>query len=553
MQSAMTHTTSDNLSQYLLRSDPVPEPRLTSRTGEPVNRAPGTRGAAYEEALVVLQAHHDRPGSVAEPDLAHAYLRGYLPHWQRQIRYAAYRQGFLVDDVDTVVDDAVEEFFMRKVVTGRFDPARGEFAVLRTLVQQRAIDRHRHLRSAPGVMNRPGRTDIADEALPVTPSAEDEALRRASSEEEANAELCRRAGLDQRETAIMTYRYVCQLEWDQVLLLVNHQAERPVGLPHLRNIQTNAKRKIRAYLARRTRGGRRMTESWAARLARAMENDDPEGRIGVPAESDPGPGPWDAATDAVADHIIAAAVLGYATDADADAILANPAARQRLSRRWEAAPPSDAITARGTTNAALKRLLTGCGPAGLRASGTANSAPPAEASPGPRPQRLRSLRGDTFTLAAADGAAIRHSQTWSGGRIIRQRLADGTTAITAEYARPDPGIADDQPWALSLSVPTDQGGPLLLMLLLFDPAGSGPAEGQGLVGHAVIAAASAIGELQVRGPMRLSALTDAELGAVPDSVAWSRGPWNTAWRRAAQAAGKGTPLHDAVLRGSRQH
>lgn len=206
---------------------------------------------AYTEALAALKMYYDRPGSVSESDLAHAFLRGYLPRWQRSIRYAAYRQGFTVEDVDSVVDDAVPEFFLRKVITGRFDPARGEFAIFRTFVQQRAIDRYRHLHTSRGAMNRPGRTDIADQALPGIRSAEDEALAWSCTEEEANAKLCREAGLDDRETKLVEYRYIHQLEWDDVLALVNHNAARPVGLPRLRNMHTEAKRKIRAYLGRR--------------------------------------------------------------------------------------------------------------------------------------------------------------------------------------------------------------------------------------------------------------------------------------------------------------
>ena len=86
----------------------------------------------YRDALALLQAHHDEPGTVPEADLAHAFLRGYLPHWQRRIRHAAYRQGFTTEDVDEVVDDAVTEFFLRTVLPGRFDPARAEFAIFNT-------------------------------------------------------------------------------------------------------------------------------------------------------------------------------------------------------------------------------------------------------------------------------------------------------------------------------------------------------------------------------------------------------------------------------------
>lgn len=298
-----------------------------------------------------------------------------------------------------------------------------------------------------------------------------------------------------------------------------------------------------------------MTDNWAAQLARAMQHDDPGVNGAAPAESDPGPGPWDAARDAVADHVIAAAALGYPTDADADAILVSDPARQRLMRRWASAPPSDALVARAVDNPALMRLLRACGPDGVLRSGAARAAPHSRTAEqeGQR-QRLRSLPGDAFTLAAADVAGTRHVQTWSGGRIVRQRLTDGTTAVTAEYTGAGEHAADaDDPWVLALSGPTHQDRPLLLLLLLDDPTEDRqPGERRDLVGHAVIASAAAVGELQVSGPERLSQLSDAGLRAVSDSVAWSRGPWSTAWRRAAQAAGKGTPLHDAVLRGVRQ-
>jgi hypothetical protein len=236
----MTKKVSDDPCDDVDRSDPEP------------NRESGPGRTAYREALAVLQTHHDRPGSVTEPDLAHAFLRGYLPRWQRHIRYAAYRQGFTVDDVDTVVDDVVHEFFLRRVLAGQFDPARGEFAIFRTLIQQRAIDRHRHLQTTSGAMNRPGRTDITDQTLPATRSAEDEVLTPEGTEEEANANLCRDAGLDYRETEVIRYRYVHKLDWEDILALVNQNVERPVGLPRLRNVHTDAKRKIKAHLGRRT-------------------------------------------------------------------------------------------------------------------------------------------------------------------------------------------------------------------------------------------------------------------------------------------------------------
>ena len=208
---------------------------------------------AYGEAVAVLQAHHDRPSTVPEQDLAYAFLRGYLPHWQRHIRFAAYRHGFTAEDVDDVVDDATTEFFLRKITTGQFDPSRGEFAIFKTLIKQRAIDRHRYLKTSSGIMNRPGRIDIADQYLPSTSSAEVVALAPDTTEEEANATLCREARLDERETLVITYRYVYQWGWDEIILLVNAaHADRPIGLPRLRNIHTEAKHKLRNHLAHRS-------------------------------------------------------------------------------------------------------------------------------------------------------------------------------------------------------------------------------------------------------------------------------------------------------------
>ena len=62
---------------------------------------------------------------------------------------------------------------------------------------------------------------------------------------------CREAGLDEREALVITYRYVHQWEWDEIILLVNAHADRPIGLPRLRNIHTEAKHKLRNRLAHR--------------------------------------------------------------------------------------------------------------------------------------------------------------------------------------------------------------------------------------------------------------------------------------------------------------
>src|SRR6478736_4642737 len=104
-----------------------------------------------------------------------------------------------------------------------------------------------------------------------------------------------------------------------------------------------------------------MTESWAARLSRAMDDDEVGDVTDAASGSDPGLGPWDADPQAVADEVIAAAVLGYPTDADADAILASPGALARLTRRWATVPPGAALSQRAATNAALRRLLASAG------------------------------------------------------------------------------------------------------------------------------------------------------------------------------------------------
>lgn len=298
-----------------------------------------------------------------------------------------------------------------------------------------------------------------------------------------------------------------------------------------------------------------MTEFWAARLSRAMDDDEAGEVIDVTSGSDPGPGPWDANPHAVADQVIAAAALGYPTDADADAILATPAATERLIRRWAAVPPSAALIQRATTNPALRRLLA-VGSGRLNKGTDPNAIVPAESSDGARPpERLRSMRGSAFALAAADRAGVRHDEAWSGGRVIRQRLPDGSTAVTAEYTGSASigGDAGDRPNVVSLSMPGETDTPLLLLILVRVPeAGDPNATSAPWTGQAVVGSAAALGELEISRPIPVSALTDAELRAVPDSVAWSRGPWNTAWRRVAQAAGSTSPLYEAVLRGTRQ-
>ena len=284
-----------------------------------------------------------------------------------------------------------------------------------------------------------------------------------------------------------------------------------------------------------------MTKTWAMHLLRAIDEDEVATATDESSDSDPAHGPWDLAPNAVADSVITAALLGYPTDQDADAILNTPGALDRLARRWAAASPRPTLVERAATNPALRRLLTAVEISAISVAGR-------------QAQRLRPLQNSDFALAAADLASVRQEETWAGGRVIRQRLQDGSTAVTAEYTRTHPTAWEqgEDPCVVSLVAPTDEAKPLLLLMMIPDPEETEPAPGMiPLVGQAVVGAAAAIGELQITGPVQLSALTQAELASVPDSVAWSRGAWNTAWRRAAQAAGKGTPLYDAVLWGTR--
>ncbi len=284
-----------------------------------------------------------------------------------------------------------------------------------------------------------------------------------------------------------------------------------------------------------------MTKTWAMHLLRAIDEDEVATATDESSDSDPARGPWDLAPNAVADSVITAALLGYPTDQDADAILNTPGALDRLARRWAAASPRPTLVERAATNPALRRLLTAVEMSAISVAGR-------------QAQRLRPLQSSEFALAAADRASVRQEETWAGGRVIRQRLQDGSTAVTAEYTRSHPTAWEqgEDPCVVSLVAPTDEAKPLLLLMMIPDPEVTEPAPGMiPLVGQAVVGAAAAIGELQITGPVQLSALTQAELASVPDSVAWSRGAWNTAWRRAAQAAGKGTPLYDAVLWGTR--
>jgi hypothetical protein len=304
-----------------------------------------------------------------------------------------------------------------------------------------------------------------------------------------------------------------------------------------------------------------MSESWAARLSQAMDDDEADEADGAevaagPAQGfEPGPAAWDAGPDAVADQVIAAALLGYPTDAEAEAIIATPAAVQRLTRRWAAVPPSAALIQRAATEPALRRLLASAAPGHLNPQTEPTEITESGASAGDRsPQRLRSMLGSGFALAAADRAGVRHAEAWSGGRVIRQRLPDGSTAVTAEYTGPDPVGGDpEDTYVVSLSRPGETETPLLLLVLVPVPEAGDPTEASvPRAAQAVVGTTAALGELEISGPIPVSALTEPELAAVPDSVAWSRGPWNTAWRRAAQAAGPASPLYEAVLRGTRQ-
>ena len=207
----------------------------------------------YQDALALLQAHHDRTSVISDERLADAF-REYVIRWQHRIRRLSYRYGFSEDDTSTVAQEASFEFFVRKVRTGVFDPSRGEFAIFARLIVQRAIDRQRHINTAKELINKAGTAADPFVGAPPSPPAEDAALGVASIEA-ANAELCREAALDERETLIITCRYVDGIkDWDSILVVVNQASPPPpIGSGRLRNLHTQAKKKIRDHLERRAR------------------------------------------------------------------------------------------------------------------------------------------------------------------------------------------------------------------------------------------------------------------------------------------------------------
>jgi hypothetical protein len=216
----------------------------------------------YREAIGVFQRHHDNPGTTSEDDLA-AALRPYLQRWDRRMRQNAYRYGFTTDDVGIVTQTASTEFFFDKIVTGQFDPAKNEFSIFQTLIIQRAIDHQRRRQTNKENFNieglhrlkwtNPTGADDPYAGAHPAPSAEDIAMD-AMTLEEAAKQLCADAGLDARETAIVTYRYVHEItDWPAATELINAELPPPVSWKTLRNICRAARKKIQIHLDNRLR------------------------------------------------------------------------------------------------------------------------------------------------------------------------------------------------------------------------------------------------------------------------------------------------------------
>ena len=90
------------------------------------------------------------------------------------------------------------------------------------------------------------------------------------------------------------------------------------------------------------------TDYWAGRLLEAIEADDRGEDPAIPSS-------------AVPNWVLVAAMVGNPSDADAEAILGDPAAVRSLHDHWSRNPPSAELLASAGTNLALRRLLVGTG------------------------------------------------------------------------------------------------------------------------------------------------------------------------------------------------
>ena len=168
------------------------------------------------------------------------------------------------------------------------------------------------------------------------------------------------------------------------------------------------------------------------------------------------------------------------------------------------------------------------------------------------PQRLESRRRGDFTLSAASGDHPRYVQAWLQGRLIRQKLGDGTISLTVEYedTAHQTRAGAHIPLLMRLRGPSEATQPFHLLLILVPPAERANTAAL-LVGQAIVADLAALGELDPPELLSTEDLGAADIAVVPDSVAAARGAWDTAWRLAARAAGNESPLYAAVLRGIR--
>lgn len=288
-----------------------------------------------------------------------------------------------------------------------------------------------------------------------------------------------------------------------------------------------------------------MTETWSVRLVAAMEADPPfpeleaepdtDGdptveRFRAPSDDVTGQPRTDGTSDSVAGHIITAAAIGYPTADDVGQILRHPGALAQLAQLWTSMPPDPDLLSRAAPDSALDQLLTATG---HRADGVQPTTPDA-------PTRLASRRQRrSYALGAADEAE-RHTQAWPGGQLVRQRL-DRTISVNVDYAG-----ADGAGRVLRLTTAAD---PFRLLLMLTadptDPTGAA-------VGQSAVSDLAALDAVTIEGPFDPSDLTEADLAALPDSVAWARGESVVGWRQAARLAGPDSPLHRAAVDGRRR-
>jgi len=282
-----------------------------------------------------------------------------------------------------------------------------------------------------------------------------------------------------------------------------------------------------------------MTESWAGRLLEAMDADEQsaDAQPGASIEDlDPSTDrPWELPPGAVPDHVLVAAMIGHPTPADAELILDDPVALERLTRHWSATPPDAELLNAATANPALARLLTAAGHT-ERAGG----------APAPVNWRMPSSRRG-YRLAAASSESARTVE-FSDGRLTTQRLPSGSMSVAIEFDADS--AADVRRTQLVAWVTNVDAPPELRVLVILVRSGSG--DGASLVGRVEVPAGTALDEVEVSAPVPVSELWSngsADFDVVADSVAWAPSAWKEAWRQTAVQVGESHPFSRAVERG----